>query len=125
MVRKLEEMDKNDPEIEKEIDKARSFIGKIKSRYLQKRKNNPRRDKAILFAFILFISVYVLYIFAYEIVPAAMWTGFEQSVTQIAPYIEEHDEELLRSKWVSMDSQEDYYEISKYIKQIKAENDLS
>ena len=45
-----------------------------------------------------------------------MWDSFEIAITKITPY--EKDTEIikvLRSKWVSMNSKEDYLEIKEYI----------
>lgn len=121
----LEAKDIDDPELRPGIDKARRITDTIKQRHQKKESVNPHKIKVFLVLASVLIAAYALYMFAYEIIPATMREGFELSITEIAPYIEEREEKVLRSKWVSMVSKEDYIEINSYIKDIKLENGLT
>ena len=52
-------------------------------------------------------------------IPALLWDTFELAVTEIAPYVEEQEIKELRSKWVTMQNQDDYIAIDNYIREIK------
>lgn len=83
-----------------------------------------KKDKWTLRISALFMVFYVVYIIFSFIIPALIHQTFEMAVTEIAPYVEEYDVKMLRSKWVSMRTYDDYLEISNYIKEVKEENGL-
>ena len=113
----LEKKDKDTPGYENEIARAKKLLARTEARNPKAIK--PRTYKTLLISFSIFISIYVFYIFTYEIVPATMCQSFELSVTRIEPYVEENEIKKLRSKWVSMETREDYLEIDRFIKEVK------
>jgi hypothetical protein len=44
--------------------------------------------------------------------------SFNQRVTVLAPYIDLHQEKLLKSKWALMESRKDYEEVSVYLEKL-------
>lgn len=90
---------------------------------LERKKNRkPSAIRPILLALPIIISF--VYTWCYMIYPATMWQEFENRIIQISPYVEESEVVLLKSKWVSMRTKEDYDEIDNYIHRIRAEHDL-
>ena len=73
---------------------------------------------------ILFVVYFAVYTFFFIITPLELWNDFETSVTAIAPYISEEEEEELRAEWIFMKSEKDFDEIYEYIDEIGYENDI-
>ena len=105
--------------------KAKEIIEAEKKRISKTTKINPRKTKTVAIIMAVILAFFGMWITIYEYVPATLWSSFELSVTKIAPYVEEADIKMLRSKWVSMDSVDDYQEIIKYINEVKDANGLS
>jgi len=51
-------------------------------------------------------------------------TSFNQRLNVLAPYIEEHETKLLRSKWATMESRKDFDCVNQYIERLAAENKI-
>ena len=52
-------------------------------------------------------------------------TSFEQHITAVAPYLSEHDEKVLKSRWTQMKNRKDYEKIYEDLRQIAATNNIS
>ncbi len=134
-VNKLDKAEKADKKIS-EISKANAIEQGLevvdekeeKTQKNRKKKNENSISKKIRICLIVLsviTVIFVTFIYTYEIIPYTIWNSFELSTTKIAPYIIEDEEEVLRSKWVSMVSKNDYDEIKNYIEEIKEMNELN
>lgn len=76
---------------------------------------------------VIFCLIYVLifcYVIIYELAPTFCKEEFDRKIIQITPYIEKRDIDILKSKWVTMKSKDDYDIISNEINRILVENNL-
>lgn len=73
---------------------------------------------------ILFVICFAVYTFFFIITPLELWNDFETSVTAIAPYINDEEEEELRAEWIFMKSEKDFDEIYEYIDEIGLEHGI-
>lgn len=97
--------------------KQEDFVSKFKN------KIKKKHIKYLLILFICALALFMSLNFIY-FKPANLWNSFEMSITKITPYVEDNEIKKLRSKWVSMNSKDDYLEIENYIKEIKKKNNL-
>ena len=133
----LNEVDTIDKETESEkkqnekLTEAKRALSKAKrmSGAEKKSENNlagtKKKMRLGLWSLGLLIIFYFFYFFIIYIVPAGIWHGFERDITQITPYVEEHEVQRLRSDWVSMRTEDDYKEIYDYISSVKSDNNLA
>lgn len=75
-------------------------------------------------AFLLLGLIIVSSLYAFAIAPSTLYNRFRRDIIQIRPYVEETNVIMLKSKWVSMRSKEDYLEIYSSINAIKTEYQL-
>ena len=105
------------------LEKVRESISKDQ-KTKQKNKIRGKRLRGILVVISLFYIIVFAGTIAYIAIPFGMYQNFNRTVTQISPYIGNKEIQILRSKWVSMKSQEDYIEIYRYIDNVKEDNGL-
>lgn len=105
-----------------EIDSVVRDLEKNLKKIERKKNKRPSVMKPILLS--LPIIIFIVYTWCYMIYPASMWQEFENRIIQISPYIEESEVVLMRSKWVSMRTKEDFDEIDGYIHRIREEHNL-
>lgn len=95
---------------------------------IQKKANivikEGKRTQKILSIVVVVLFVYFGGIFAFNIFPHAVWTEYQRDLIKIAPYIEQHELDTIKSDWVCMQSKEDYDDIYKRINEIKEAHDL-
>lgn len=89
-----------------------------------KKKRQERMIKTISWLTILSQIAILFYISVYMYMPAVENRLFQQKIVQITPYAEREKIELLKSKWVSMETKDDYILIIDEIDQIQEENGL-
>lgn len=124
-IAKIEKYDREASEkkdTERDYKKERS--DKIDILFASKKKRDSRFLKRLL----IFICVYFLIFFVFHVtyasIPAFMFEMFDRNITIITPYVDEHDIDILRSKWASMRTKADFDEINTYIMQVREENNI-
>lgn len=80
-----------------------------------------------IFAIIAIIVdiLFLCNIVIFQFIPTIYKDEFDRRITQITPYVEEEEIDLLKSDWVSMTTKSDYDLIDDAIKRIVTENGLS
>lgn len=112
--------DKQKVEAAKLIIKYNKLTNKKESDLREKVKNLKISSGCLVFSCILFVLITIFYYY----VPLQMKNNFENSVTQIAPFIEEREVLELESKWASMKTSVDYQEILEFIESVKDANNI-
>jgi hypothetical protein len=92
--------------------------------YNEKKSANPRAVTIIenhpkkIIAFTYLSELFFLFAFAQSIftgfIDLQLNASFSQRCDVIAPYVDEQEEQILRSKWASMKSRKDYENINQY-----------
>lgn len=75
---------------------------------------------ALIATIVLFIALWT----GFNLLPYGLWTKYQRDLIKITPYIEQHELDIIKSKWVCMQNKEDYDDIYRQINTIKEENDL-
>lgn len=115
----LENFTGNQTEKNDKIEKLKHKMERLKESKKNSSQGVHKKDRFKLLLYISFIAFFVVYIFCGFVIPAVLQNEFELSLTEIAPYVDEAEIKILRSKWVSMKSQEEYIFINDRIKSIK------
>jgi hypothetical protein len=87
-------------------------------------KSLKKNAKLVSMMTIVFWILFLIYIAIYQYGAAITSELFNRRVIQIAPYTDNSKICMLKSKWVSMDSIDDFNEIDAEINRILAENNL-
>jgi hypothetical protein len=89
----------------------------------------PKRHfRGLRLALSLFMGVMVLVNFHYfwgTWFQFKLVTSFDQHIRAVAPYMNDHDEKLLKSRWTQMKSRRDYDKIYEDLRQIAATNNIT
>lgn len=104
------------------FEQLKAIIDKMKNGENQKKN---RTHPVLIDVFnLLLCLVFLIYTVLFIIVPTQLWNRYELSVTQITPYVGEKEIAMVRSKWVSMKTKDDYNDIVLFIDGVKKENHL-
>ena len=103
---------------------ARTKVDKYKKKYTTKPESKPKKQKRSLYIYLFFVIIIVLYFVLYVFTPAFLWDLFERTITMVSPYMDEAEVKLLRSKWVSMKSFDDFNGINTRLLQIREEHNM-
>ena len=122
LLNSLEALDSESDEFKDGMLNVKKTITKHKKQ--TNKKSSSKKTRSIFIGYSVFIGVFIIYVAVYVIAPITLWHTFELSVTKIAPYIQEEDEKMLRSRWVQMNTYDDFTAIDNYIVQVKADNGL-
>lgn len=87
-------------------------------------KKMAKKLRTMLILTSIFFSIYFTHILCSYLVPNAVYRDFQRDLTQISPYIEQQELDIIRSDWVCMQTKEDYDAIYERINQVKEEHDL-
>lgn len=124
---KYEVLQKNGKFTEEQSEETVKLINKynkIKSKDENDKKKDVRSLRLRTIVVVVSAIILVLLVFFYTIVPIYMKNTFDTSVAQIAPFIDEHEVLVIKSRWASMKTSEDYKEILDYIDNVKAQNNI-
>ena len=111
-----------------QIEELKRDLKKVTDANVKKEPSLRKRTKQLRLSAIMTIICFIVSISLtvfYTMVPIYMRNNFDLSLTQIAPYVEEQELLNVKSKWVSMETREDYQEIIEYIDNVKTENGLT
>ena len=115
----LENFKGNQAEKNDKVEKLKNKMERLKKPKKNYSQGVNKKDRVKLLLYISFIALFVVYIFCGFVIPAVLRNEFELSLTEISPYVDEAEIKILRSKWVSMKSQEEYIFINERLKSIK------
>ena len=83
-----------------------------------------KKMKRLTIICIMVFAIYFTDIFAFTMLPNAMWREYQRDIIKIAPYVENKELEIIKSNWTCMQTKEDYDNIYEYINKVKKENQL-
>jgi ABC-type multidrug transport system fused ATPase/permease subunit len=124
IIESLEKKETIDTEDKKRLEKAKRLNRKAERYAVTPQKRSTKYQKAISIVITIFMLLFACYIIIYDYIPILLSHSFELSMVEIAPYVDEDEEEILRSKWALMDGMDKYNEIDDYIKSVKESNGL-
>lgn len=93
----------------------------------QRKKKLERLDKLYKWLSrinIIIQTLFFCYVLIFQFAAAAMNESFDRRITQIAPYTDSQNIEIIKSHWVQMETKSDYEEIVQEINEIRNENNL-
>lgn len=103
----------------KKVSASEPLISSNKKEYPPKKLN-----KHIEIIMVVYFAISLLSITVYGYAPCLFSEKFEREITKIVPYVDDDQIDMLRSKWVSMETKSDYDVIWNKIEDIKQENAL-
>lgn len=90
----------------------------------EKTIKDGKKIRKLLIAMVAFFVVYFASMITFDIIPHAMWNDYQRDLIKIAPYIDQHDLDVIKSDWICMQSKEDYDKIYERINQMKEKHNL-
>ena len=78
----------------------------------------------LIITFIILFAIYFTEVFAFTIIPNAIWRDYQRDLIKIAPYVDDEKLETIQSNWVCMQTKEDYDNIYECINKVKKDYQL-